>query len=77
MVECGDPTGVRCSWCPGMVVYNGHYFCNDCGRTVKPTAEMYAGLFDRRYPKGDFESHPNFDRKLYDRGKFDEEWEES
>ncbi len=33
------------------------------------TPEMYAGLFDHRYPDGDFERHPNFDRALYEKGK--------
>lgn len=66
----GDPTGViHNKRCGGVILYNGVYFCGRCSQGVEMTPRMYTGLFDYRYPKGNFEDHPNFKRKLYERGK--------
>jgi hypothetical protein len=67
-VRLGDPTGVA-HRCGGQVCYNGDYFCDRCGKSVKMTPQMYHGLFVRRYPDGNYEDHPNFDRRLFERGR--------
>lgn len=53
--------------CDGEIIYNGNYWCENCSKVIDPDRHpaVYAGLFKSRYPKGNYEDHPNFDQELY------------
>lgn len=75
MIREGDPTGVCCPQCTGPVVYNGNYFCSDCGwdapeRWIKRHPRAYRFLMDWRARRWGVEVQElqNFNRTLYDAG---------